>query len=63
MSAAELELASTIVYSDREAATRSEKLTSDQLSQRVRDVKPHFPEPRILALTEDLKKRGVLRSV
>jgi uncharacterized protein len=63
LTAAQLELASTIIYSDREAISRSEKLTTDQLTQRVHDVKPHFSNPQILTLLLDLKGRGFLKSV
>lgn len=58
-----LELTSTIVYSDREAASRSEKLTSEKLAQRVQDVKPHFRNAQILGLIVDLIGRGLLKSV
>lgn len=63
LNAAQLELASTIVYSDREAAIKREKLTAEQLAQRVRDVKPHFSVEQVMALLSDLTKRGLLKTV
>ena len=63
LNAAQLELASTIIYSDREAGMRSEKLTPQQLTQRVHDVKPHFADAQIIGLLMDLKQRGFLKTV
>jgi hypothetical protein len=63
LNAAQMELASTIVYSDREAAAKSEKLTPEQLGQRVHDVKPHFSNAQIHSLLLDLRGRGILRAV
>jgi len=51
MTAAELELASTIVFTDRERG--SVALSKRELAQRVQDVKPHFPVDRILSKIED----------
>lgn len=44
---ADLELESTIIYVDREAAKKSETLSTELLAQRVRDVKSHFAEDYI----------------
>jgi uncharacterized protein len=63
LNSAQLELVSTIVYSDREAAAKSEKLTQHELTQRVRDLKPRFSEAQILSLLSDLRGRSLLRSV
>jgi uncharacterized protein len=63
LNSAQLELASTIVYSDREASRKSEKLSVDDLAQRVHDVKPHFTRPQIVTLTTDLRGRKLLTSV
>jgi hypothetical protein len=63
LNSAQLELANTIIYSDREATGKSEKLMSNQLTQRVHDIKPHFSNAQILSLILDLKGRGLLRSV
>jgi hypothetical protein len=63
LNSAQLELTSTIVYADREAAGKSEHLTASELSQRVHDVKPHFSQAQILASLRDLQDRGFIRSV
>jgi hypothetical protein len=63
LGSARLELASTIVYSDREAASRSERLLPEQLARRVQDVKPHFSNAQILGLLMDLHGRALLKSV
>lgn len=63
LNAAQLELASTIVYSEREATARSEYLSVDRLTQRVRDVKPHFSEAQIQTMILDLQRRGLLQSI
>ena len=62
LNASQLELASTIVFSDREAAIKGEKLASEQLAQRVQDIKPHFSTAQILDLLSDLKKRNLLKT-
>jgi hypothetical protein len=60
-SSAELELASTIVFADREAAKGSRSV--GDLVRRVREVKPHFTEAQILAETNRLSRSGLLESV
>ena len=60
---ADLELESTIVYVDREAARKSEQLTIPTLTQRVRDVKPRFVETHILEkgeLPASVRKRFLI---
>jgi hypothetical protein len=59
---ADLELESTIVYVDREAAKRSEQLSVDQLSQLVRKVKPRFNEDRVRQNVRALLGMGLLKS-
>lgn len=59
---ADLELESTIVYVDREAARKPERLSVDQLAQRVRDVKPHFKEDYILEKVSVLGEQSLLKS-
>jgi hypothetical protein len=59
---ADLELESTIVYVDREAARKAERLSADQLAQRVRDVKPHFTEDYIRGKVAALGEQGLLKS-
>lgn len=58
---ADLELESTIVYVDREAARKSEQLTVNQLAQRVRDVKPHFTEDHIREKVLALREKDLLQ--
>jgi uncharacterized protein len=62
LGSAQLELASTIIYSDREANARSEAITVDQLTQRVQAVKPHFSNTQIRNMVLDLNGRGFLKS-
>lgn len=62
-SAADLELASTLVYADREALAAGEKTSTAELSRRVREVKPRFRSAYILRQAESLKKRNLLSAV
>lgn len=59
---ADLELESTIVYVDREAVRKGERLSADQLAQLVRDVKPHFVESYISEKVSGLREQGLLKS-
>src|SRR6266566_10005117 len=59
---ADLELESTIVYADREAAKIPEELTIPALVQRVRDVKPRFVESYILEKVLSLRHNGLLQN-
>ncbi len=63
-SASDLEMASTIVYVDREPpASRSRKRSLEEIVQLVHGVKPHL---RIESIKQEglrLKKKGLLRSV
>ncbi|MEX2286553.1 MAG: hypothetical protein WD648_05635 [Planctomycetaceae bacterium] len=60
-SSAELELASTLVYADRETPVASQ--TISELVRKVRDVKPHFAEERILVEAKALQEKKLLKSV
>jgi len=60
---ADLELLSTIIYVDRESVMANETLTSEELTKRVHDVKPHVPESYIREKVADLHGRGFLRSL
>lgn len=62
MSAADLELAGTIVYVDQQFARRG-PADVDTLATEVRDVKPHFARDRILHRIDQLRASGYLRSV
>jgi hypothetical protein len=59
LSAAELELASTIVYIDREGTT---EITTTELARRVQEVKPHFSLDRIISRIQALTAKELLRS-
>jgi uncharacterized protein YwgA len=61
LSASDLELVSTIIYADRESAAGS--LTLGELTRRVRDVKPHFTEDKILQQARRLQSMSLLQSV
>jgi hypothetical protein len=62
LNSAELELASTIVYVDRELAERHQRGSIDAVTQRVHDIKPHFTREQVLGFVEDLLDQGVLMS-
>lgn len=59
-SAAELELLTTIIYADREAARQKSQHSVKELARVVKDVKPHFPEPVIIQKIEELNRKGLL---
>lgn len=60
MSASELELKSTLIYSERDAKARKEKISLLDLCSRVRDVKPHFTIDQIKTAAEELKQQNLL---
>jgi uncharacterized protein YwgA len=60
LSAAELELASTIIYIDQEVGGRIEP---EDLARRVNEVKPHFRLDKILRRIEELETKALLQSV
>jgi len=62
-SAANLELASTLVYADREALAAEEEISTAELSRRVHEVKPRFLNDYILRQAESLKRRNLLSAV
>jgi hypothetical protein len=57
---ADLELESTIIYVDREAAIKLETLPIELLVHRVRDVKPHFAEEYVRGKASELLDKGLL---
>lgn len=61
MGSADLELASTIVYADRESPENSQTLID--LARRVREVKPHFTDAQVLARGRCLQDKGLLQSI
>lgn len=62
-SASDLELLSTILYVDREAALRGRTLGKHSLVSRVKDVKPHFIDTYIADKASYLESGGFLRSL
>jgi hypothetical protein len=62
-SAAELELLTTIIYADREAAQRREQLSTKKLAQKVGEVKPRFPEQHIVSKIEELNRKHLLTAI
>jgi len=61
--ASDLEVASTLVYSDREAWRRGEHLTIVELSTRVRDLKPRYSISQIESHAERLARLELFRSI
>ena len=61
MGSAELELASTVIYADRESPKESQTLK--ELARRVREVKPHFTEEQVFARAACLQNKNLLESV
>lgn len=61
MGSADLELASTLVYADRESPSRLQTL--QELARRVREVKPHFTQEQVLARARCLQDKQLLQSV
>ena len=59
-SAAELELLTTIVYADREAAARQAQLSVNELARKVGEVKPRFDEQQIVEKIDELGRKGLL---
>ena len=62
LSAAELELTSTIVYMDREAAEVRKCCSVEEVTERVNDIKPHFSRAQVRRWVEKLLNEGVLSS-
>jgi hypothetical protein len=60
MSSAELELASTIVYADREVLRRGSRQTMAELVRRVSDVKPHFTQAQIECMAARFAEKRLL---
>jgi uncharacterized protein len=63
MSSAELELASTIVYADREVLRRGSRQTMAELVRRVSDVKPHFTQAQIERMAGQFAEKRLLFSL
>ena len=63
MGSAELELASTIVYADREVVRRGSRQTMAELVRRVSDVKPHFTQAQIERTAGQFSEKDLLLSL
>ena len=61
--AIDLEVASTIVFVDRDTASNGKKLPISELIARVHAIKPHHSDLKIAAEVEQLKKHGLLLAV
>jgi len=61
--ASALEIASTLVYSDRETARKGDKVTISEVSRRVRELKPRFGIEQIQAYAQRLHEWGFLKAV
>lgn len=59
-SASELELRSTIFFVDREMATENQTVTSNEIAERVRQIKPHFTMETILDRIATMKNKHSL---
>jgi uncharacterized protein len=57
---AELELLATIVFVDREAQQKKERIRLNDLVKRVHEVKPHFSEDKIQTYANRLIKEKLL---
>jgi hypothetical protein len=62
LSSGALELQSTLVFADREAAQKTEKLTLLELAKRVKEIKPHFQQDFILENALKLWTKNLLLS-
>lgn len=59
---AQLELASTIVYVDRELADRKQRSSIDKVATQVNEIKPHFSFEQVKGFVEKLLDERVLTS-
>jgi uncharacterized protein len=62
LNSAELELASTIVYVDREFAQRKQQGAVSDIAARVNEIKPHFTRGQIKGFVDQLLRQDVLTS-
>jgi hypothetical protein len=59
-SAADLELITTIIYADREAARQRQRMSADELCRKVKEVKPRFTDQYIAKRVEELANKRLL---
>jgi uncharacterized protein len=62
-SAADLELMSTMIFVDREAARKGEPLDIDGLVKRVLSIKPRFQPEQARPLADQLAAKGLFKKV
>ena len=60
--AGNLELLSTIVFADREAFDRKDRISFEDLCRQVREIKPRFTEEFVRAQVASLADKGLLIS-
>jgi len=58
----QLELVSTIVYVDREAADNREELSLDEIAEIVHEIKPHFSHDEIMKFADWLDDEDLLEA-
>jgi len=63
LGSAELELDSTIIYADREALDRREKIDLPEVAKRVHEIKPHFSQEQVQSHASRLVEEGLLKAV
>lgn len=61
-SSAQLELMSTLIYVDREAALKKKSLRLPALARQVQEIKPHFSEEQILEFAQQLSADKLLQA-
>jgi len=61
--ASDLELLSTIIYADRDALERHQRISSDDLCRQVREIKPRFTEEFVRQQIASLAEKGLLLSM
>ncbi|MGH9616745.1 MAG: hypothetical protein ACRD28_08380 [Acidobacteriaceae bacterium] len=62
MTSAELELASTIIYVDREFYGERKRFEPEQIVARVREIKPHFSQEQVQKSFDSLFDKGLITS-
>lgn len=61
--AAELELRSTIYYVYREFADDGRNLSAEEITERVRQIKPYFDKPSIGKRVSEMAQKGYLQNL
>ena len=63
MSASDLEVASTIIYVDRDCEMNGEKISESELVTRVQQIKRHHDKRKIALETHRLREKQMLHSI